>query len=58
MTVQKVLAKGETIVFGSWEFICDVQSTYSGHLISGAQAFRIDLVSNKLASMKIFEDVV
>ena len=60
---QEVLAKCETIVFGSWEFTSDGKGTYFGRLLSGAQdtpdaqAFRVDFVSNKLADMKISEDV-
>ena len=61
---QEVIAKGETIVFGSWEFTSDGQSTYFGRLLTrardtlDAQAFRIDLISNKLAGMWISEDVM
>ena len=60
---QDVLAKGETIVFGSRGFTSDGQITCSGRLLSrardtpDARAFKLGFVNSKLASMKISEDI-
>ena len=62
--VREELVKGEMIIFESWEFTSDSQGTYFGRLLSGAQdapdarASRVDFVNNKLADIKISEDVV